>query len=42
VLGKPGEIYHWSVYGKLTQQGPPSAQIAGFASGSWAAPISVD
>jgi len=42
VLGKPGEVYHWSVYGKLTQQGPPSAQIAGFASGSRAASISVD
>ncbi len=42
VLGKPGEVYHWSVYGKLTQQGPPSAQIAGFASGSRATSISVD
>ena len=42
VLGKPGEVYHWSVYGKLTQQGPPSAQIAGFASGSRAVAISVD
>ncbi len=42
VLGRPGEVYHWSVYGKLTQQGPPSAQIAGFASGSRAASISVD
>jgi hypothetical protein len=42
VLGKPGEVYHWSVYGKLTQQGPPSAQIAGFASGSRVASISVD
>ena len=42
VLGKPGEVYHWSVYGKLTQQGPPSAQIAGFASGSRAASILVD
>ena len=42
VLGRPGEVYHWSVYGKLTQQGPPSAQIAGFASGSRAAKISTD
>jgi len=42
VLGRPGEVYHWSVYGKLTQQGPPSAQIAGFASGSRAAKISAD
>ncbi len=32
-LGVPGKTYRWSVYGKLTQQGPPSAQIAGFASG---------
>ena len=32
-LGAPDQIYRWSVYGKLTQQGPPSAQIAGFASG---------
>ncbi len=32
-LGVPGKVYRWSVYGKLTQQGPPSAQIAGFASG---------
>jgi hypothetical protein len=22
VLGRAGEVYHWSVYGKLTQQGP--------------------
>jgi len=42
VLGQPGEVYHWSVYGKLTQQGPPSAQIAGFATGSRAAKISTD
>ena len=42
VLGQPGEVYHWSVYGKLTQQGPPSAQIAGFATGSRAAKISAD
>jgi len=42
VLGQPGEVYHWSVYGKLTQQGPPSAQIAGFAAGSRAARISTD
>lgn len=32
-LGVPRKTYRWSVYGKLTQQGPPSAQIAGFASG---------
>jgi hypothetical protein len=42
VLGRPGEVYHWSVYGKLTQQGPPSAQIAGFASGIKATHISGD
>ena len=42
VLGKPGEVYHWNVYGKLTTQGPPAAQIAGFASGSKAAMISTD
>lgn len=42
LLGRPGEVYRWSVYGKLTQQGPPSAQIAGFASGSRATPVSVD
>src|SRR5579871_3639608 len=42
VLGQPGEVYHWSVYGKLTQQGPPSAQIAGFATGSRATKISTD
>lgn len=30
----PGEVYRWTVAGKLTQQAPPSAQIAGFASGS--------
>jgi hypothetical protein len=42
VLGRPGEVYRWSVYGKLTQQGPPSAQIAGFASGSRIGRISVD
>jgi len=33
-LGREGEVYGWNVAGKLTQQGPPSAQIAGFASGS--------
>lgn len=32
-LDVPRKTYRWSVYGKLTQQGPPSAQIAGFASG---------
>ena len=32
-LGAPGQVYRWSVYGKLTSQGPPSAHIAGFASG---------
>jgi len=42
VLGRPGEVYRWSVYGKLTQQGPPSAQIAGFASGIGATRISPD
>ncbi len=42
VLGQPGQVYHWSVNGKLTQQGPPSAHIAGFASGSSAALVSVD
>jgi hypothetical protein len=33
-LGRPDEVYHWSVIGKLTQQGPPAAHIAGFASGT--------
>jgi hypothetical protein len=42
VLGRPGEVYHWNVYGKLTTQGPPAAQIAGFASGSRAAMIATD
>ncbi len=42
LLGRPGEIYHWNVYGKLTTQGPPAAQIAGFASGSSAVMISTD
>jgi hypothetical protein len=42
LLGTPGEVYHWNVYGKLTTQGPPAAQIAGFASGSRAAMISTD
>ena len=42
VLGRPGESYRWSVYGKLTQQGPPSAQIAGFASDIKATRISAD
>lgn len=32
-LGVPGKTYRWNVNGKLTQQGPPSAHIAGFASG---------
>ena len=41
-LGRPGEVYQWSVYGKLTQQGPPSAQIAGFAAGSKVSSISAD
>jgi hypothetical protein len=41
-LGRPGEVYRWNVYGKLTQQGPPSAQIAGFASGSAAELIFMD
>jgi hypothetical protein len=42
LLGRPGEVYHWNVYGKLTTQGPPAAQIAGFASGSRAAMISTE
>jgi len=42
LLGRPGEVYHWNVYGKLTTQGPPAAQIAGFATGSRAAMISTD
>ena len=42
VLGRPGEVYRWSVYGKLTQQAPPSAYIAGFASGLKASRISGD
>lgn len=42
LLGRPGEVYRWSVYGKLMQPGPPSAQIAGFASGIRATRISGD
>jgi hypothetical protein len=42
VLGRSGDVYRWSVYGKLTQQGPPSAQIAGFASGIKATRITAD
>jgi hypothetical protein len=41
-LGSKGEVYGWNVAGKLTQQGPPSAQIAGFASGSRAELIDLD
>lgn len=41
-LGNAGRVYHWSVYGKLAQQGPPSAQIAGFASGIRAEPIDMN
>jgi hypothetical protein len=41
-LGQPGQVYRWSVYGKLTTQGPPSAQIAGFASGIKAELIDTD
>jgi hypothetical protein len=42
LLGRPGEVYHWNVYGKLTTQGLPAAQIAGFASGSRVAMISTE
>ncbi len=42
LLGRTGEVYHWNVYGKLTAQGPPAANIAGFASGSRAAMIVTD
>ena len=42
ILGKPGEVYHWNVYGKLTTQGPPAANIAGFASGSTVGMISAN
>ena len=42
VLGRPGEVYHWNVYGKLTTQGPPAANIAGLASGSKAWMVSTD
>lgn len=38
-LGNVGQVYHWNVYGKLTATGPPSAQIAGFASDIKAEPI---
>jgi hypothetical protein len=41
-LGSENEVYGWNVAGKLTQQGPPSAQIAGFASGSRAELIHMD
>ena len=36
-LGHPGDVYRLTVSGKLTQQGPPSAYIAGVADG-----VSVD
>jgi hypothetical protein len=42
VLGRPREVYHWNVYGKLTTQGRSSAQIAGFATESRAAMIGTD
>jgi hypothetical protein len=42
-LGKGGMVYHWTVYGKLTTlSGPPSAQIAGFASGVKVEPIEMN
>ena len=41
-LGKPSGVYRVVVFGKLTQQGPPSAQIAGVASGSGAEVIEVE
>lgn len=41
-LGAPGKKYRWSVYGRLTQSGPPSAHIAGFASGVHAESIQTE
>lgn len=32
-LGRPGGVYQITVFGRLTQQGPPSAHIAGVAIG---------
>jgi hypothetical protein len=32
-LGRPGEVYHWTINGKLNAQAPPAAHIVGFASG---------
>ena len=42
LLGKRGGVYRIMVYGKLTQQAPPSAHIAGVAMGIEAEVIEVD
>jgi hypothetical protein len=41
-LGRPGEVYHWIVNGKLNAQAPPAAYIVGFASGSSLESISLE
>ena len=41
-LGRAGEVYHWTVTGKLTAEAPPAAHIVGFASGSSLESISVE
>jgi hypothetical protein len=41
-LGRPGTVYRLNVGGKLTQQSPPSAYIAGFADGLGAEGLEMD
>ena len=41
-LGRPGEVYHWTINGKLNAQAPPAAHIVGFASGGSLEAISVE
>jgi hypothetical protein len=41
-LGHPGDVYRLNVSGKLTQQGPPSAYIAGAADGLGADGLDMD
>jgi hypothetical protein len=41
-LGRPGDVYRLNVSGKLTQQAPPSAYIAGAADGVGAEALEVD
>jgi hypothetical protein len=41
-LGHPGGVYRLNVYGKLTQQAPPSAYIAGAADGPGVDPLDMN